>query len=109
MLFWATQRLWYDGSVVQVNRPQNLPGLQGHLLYAKTSPIFATTKLADIERLRDAVRTLPGTNRPQNADASMIVRRLKVFAFKEVPRQPPSSLRSCGRCFAEFVLAQCRT
>ena len=109
MLFWATQRLWYDGSVVQVNRPQNLPGLQGHLLYAKTSPIFATTKLADIERLRDAVRTLPGTNRPQNADASMIVRRLKVFAFKEVPRKPPSSLRSCGRCFAEFVLAQCRT
>ena len=52
VLSFATQCLWYDGSALPIVRPQNQPGVVGHMLYRGTAPIFATTKLDDLGRLQ---------------------------------------------------------
>ena len=108
VLDWGTQCLWYDGSIVPVCRPQNQPGVQGHLLYAEKAPIFATTKLENIEALEKAAMPLQGTDRPLNADASMIRRRLRVYPFFVKARKPDEKIPYCGRCFSELVLNQGR-
>ena len=51
VLAYATQCRWYDGSVVQVSQPQNRQGVSGQFTYKGEAPIFATTKLDDMERL----------------------------------------------------------
>jgi hypothetical protein len=68
----ATQCLWYDGSVMPINRPQNVPGATGHYQYQGTAPIFTTTKLADIERPRKLAEDDPATGVPKSAEASII-------------------------------------
>ena len=75
-------------------------------LYMEKAPIFVTTKLADIEQLREAAMPRPGTNLPGNADASMICRRLKIHPFTTVTQQPAHRVEPCGRCFAQLVLQQ---
>ena len=56
VLSWGVQCLWYDGSIMPVNRPQNQQGVQGHVLYSEKAPIFATTKLVNVEALQAAAR-----------------------------------------------------
>ena len=76
-----TQRRWHDGSPVRVQRPQNQTGVAGHVVHEGSAPIFATTKLADMDRLAKLSEVDPGTGPPQDAEASMIYRRLKVYKF----------------------------
>ena len=108
MLPFSTQCLWYDGSALPITRPQNQTGVSGHILYQGTAPVFATAKLADMEEaLYAAAQPDPQTGRPGNADASMIWRRLKVFAFNTKMRKPTGAkIPYCPRCFAELVLRQ---
>ena len=107
VLPFSTQCLWYDGSPLPITRPQNQTGVSGHILYEGTAPIFATTKLADLEALYAAAQLDPRTGRPGNADASMIWRRLKVFAFNTKMRKPTGGkIPYCPRCFSELVLRQ---
>ncbi len=54
VLSYAAQCLWFGGSVLPIDRPQNVAGMTGHLLYKGTAPIFVTGKLADIEWLHSA-------------------------------------------------------
>ena len=78
VLQYATQCRWYDGSVVRVQRPQNQTGVSGHVTYRGSAPIFATTKLDDMERLERLSVVDPLTGAPGDINASMCWRRLKV-------------------------------
>ena len=103
---WSVQCLLYDGSSVTVNRPQNFKGQTGHAKYTGSSPVFVTTKLADVLRLEKWAAVDPKTGAPFDADASMIFRRLKVHAFRNRIPKPPKGLQLCARCFAELVINQ---
>ena len=100
------QCLLYDGSNVPVNRPQNIQGQTGHTKYNGTSPIFATTKLGDVEALTKQAQVDLATGMPGNGDAAMILRRLKVYAFTTRVPKPACRFEYCGRCFAQLVLQQ---
>jgi len=103
---WAVQCLLYDGSGVTVNRPQNVAGQIGHTTYRGSSPIFVTTKLADVRRLEAAATADPTTGLPGDADALMIFRRLKIYPFTVRIPKPPPGLPYCARCFSSLVLSQ---
>ena len=81
VLSYATQLSWFDGSIVPINRPQNQPGVSGHIQYRGTAPIFVTSKLSDIEQLEKMGAENPRTGAPKDAEASMLLRRLKVYRF----------------------------
>ena len=106
VLPWNVQCLLYDGSNVPVNRPQNVQGQTGHTKYSGSSPIFATTKLGDIEALSRQAQVDLATGMPGNGDAAMIHRRLKVYAFTKRLPKPVCTFEYCGRCFAQLVLQQ---
>ena len=106
VLPYSTQCLLFDGSNVPVKRPQNVKGQEGHTKYTGSSPIFITTKLADVQRLAWYAELDPETDAPRDADASMMYRRLKVYPYTERIPKPPPDLPYCGRCFAELVLRQ---
>lgn len=106
VLPYATQCLWFDGSAFPIAQPQNQPGRLGHCLYRGTAPIFATTTEDDMERLRADATADPRTGRPRDANASMVLRRLKVYHFTQQLQKPQRSIPYCAHCFAELVLAQ---
>ena len=60
----------------------------------------------DISRLQKFANENTQTGTPLDANASMIMRRLKVYNFTE--RLPKSAvhLPYCARCFASLVLQQ---
>ena len=99
----GTQCLWFDGSSVPVARPQNVPGSSGNFLYRGSAPIFVTGKLEDIEKLAEQAAIEPETGKPKNADASMLIRRLKVHAYRSRIAKPPK-MSQCARCFAQLLL-----
>jgi len=98
--------LLYDGSNVPVNRPQNVQGQSGHSTYTGSSPVFVTTKLADIRRLQEHAAINPKTGNPFDADASMLFRRLKIYSYTERISKPACNLPYCACCFARLVLEQ---
>jgi len=104
-----TQMLLFDGSPVPCARPQNVPGMSGNMLYQGTSPIFATTKMKDIKRLRDLAAPDPATGRPWDANSSMILRRLKVYEFFKKMEKPLVQVPFCGHCFANLVINQAKS
>jgi hypothetical protein len=106
VLSYSSQCLWYDGSPLQIARPQNQTGVKGHLLYRGTAPIFATTKLQDIKALRFAAADDPQTGCPRDAETSMVLRRLKIYEFNARIAKPIGNLPYCGHCFADLVLRQ---
>jgi len=106
VLPWAVQCLLYDGSNVPVNRPQNVQGQSGHSTYTGSSPVFVTTKLADIRRLQEHAAINPKTGNPFDADASMLFRRLKIYSYTERISKPACNLPYCACCFARLVLEQ---
>lgn len=106
VLPFETQCRWFDGSPVRVQRPQNQNGVVGHVVYEGSAPIFATTKLADMERFADLAKVDPKTGHPQDADASMIYRRLKVYKFLVRVPKPSGKVTYCPACFARMVMAQ---
>jgi len=104
---YATQCLWLDGSPVPVARPQNGPaGPQGHAVYKGTAPIFVTTKLSDLEWLEGRGAIDPATGRPFDAEASMLLRRLRVYKYTQRVPAPPRQFVHCQRCFARLVVQQ---
>ena len=105
VLDFATQCQRYDGSPLTINQPQGQQGARGHETYEDTAPISATTKLVDMQELEAEAAIDPGTGGPKNVDASMLLRRLKVYTYN-VRVQKPAKFKQCARCFASFVLNQ---
>eukprot|EP00973_Karenia_brevis_P001484 201874-Karenia_brevis.AAC.1 len=106
VISYATQCLWYDGSAVPIVRPQNQPGMQGHFLYRGTAPIFATSKADAIAKLRYRASENPQTGTPWDADASMLLRRLKIYEFNVRVEKPANIIPYCAHCFGNLVLQQ---
>ena len=106
VLPYATQCLWYDGSVLKVQRPQNQTGLMGHVSYRGTAPIFATTKFDDVDRMERLSAINPSTGAPYDTNASMCFRRLEVYKFRVRIDKPSRQIPYCPACFAKLVLSQ---
>jgi len=92
----ATQLKWYDGSAITVTRPQNVPGVSGHFVYRGTAPIVVTTKQQDIDELTKAA--------PRDGEASMLLRRLRVYTFSTRIAKPAKPVPVCPRCFADLLM-----
>ena len=106
VLGYATLCLWFDGSAVPVTRPQNMAGVSGHLLYKGSAPIFVTTKLEDMARIESAAAVNPATGCPYDADASMLLRRLKIYRYTQRIPKPPPGTPFCATCFSNMVQSQ---
>ena len=104
----ATQCLWFDGSPLPVARPQNQAHAIGHSLCRGSAPIFITTKLQDLNRLRGLAAPARAAGQPADGDASMVLRRLQVYTFNTRVPAPAKELPTCARCFAQCVSAQAR-
>ena len=102
------QTLDINGSSLRVQRPQNQSGVTGHVTYQGTAPIFATTKLADMDRFEKLSMIDAETGLARDADASMIYRRLKVYKFRTRIPKASSRVKYCPACFAQLVLSQAR-
>ena len=89
----ATQCLWFDGSPVPIARPQNVAGQTGQHLYQADAPVFITTQKADVDLLASS----------GDGDASMLLRRLKVYNFTVRVPGPPTVIPVCAHCFAKLV------
>jgi len=89
----ATQCLWFDGSAVPLAKPQNVPGSMAHDVYHGAAPVFITTKLEDM----DALEADGG------GEASMVLRRLKVFRFTQRITAPTNRVPECAHCFAHLI------
>ena len=65
-------------------------------MYRGTAPIFVTTTLDDMKALRAASVS--------EANASMLLRRLKVYEFTvRSGVRGMSKVQFCARCFSRFV------
>ena len=106
MVTWSAMCLWCDGSPVPIGQPQNIPGQTGNITYRGTAPIFITCKLSDLEWLERYAQVNPQTGAPWDAEASMIMRRLKVYRFTQKVPGPPSKFPFCAHCFAKFIHEQ---
>ena len=95
-----------SGSHVTTQRPQNDPGAKGHVTYRGTAPIFATTKLDDMEKLEWLSAVNPSTGTAYDVNASMVFRRLKVYKFTAKLVKPKEQRIYCQCCFATLVLGQ---
>ena len=103
VLSWADHCLWFDGSHVPIGRPQNEKGPSGNMTYKGTAPIFITTKLADMKDLEYQAQMNPDTGLPWDTDASMLLRRLKVFKFGCRKAKPSKQMKFCSRCFTNLL------
>ena len=97
---------WFDGSVVPIGQPQNVPGATGNIEYKGTAPIFITCKLSAMKWLEYYAQINPYTGDPWDADASMVMRRLKVYRFTQRVPKPRRQILFCAHCFAKLVKSQ---
>ena len=105
-LLFATQCRWYDGSVSSIQRPQNQLGVTGHAPYERAAPLFATTKAADMKRLKRLSALDLVTGDPYDTKASMCFRRLKVYEYHNRITELTAKMPYCARCFAQLVVSQ---
>jgi hypothetical protein len=91
ILSYNLQLLWFEGKPIVIARPQNEHS--GHIKYDKDDPIFISCLESDL------LATKPGI---QQGDVDMMLKRLKVFLFKE-PIENPVKIPPCGRCWATLL------
>ena len=93
------QLLWLEGKPVPIARPQD--HFLGHCLYKGTAPIFITTPLKRLQKLIEEAE-----HARQNGvacEASMVLRRLKIYKFEAVLPKPAEQIPACASCFAKFL------
>ena len=98
---YGTQLLWLEGKAFIVTRPQN-KDYTGHLLYRGTAPVFITCKEVHMGPMIAKAQAAAALG--QACEASMMLRRLKVFGFtQKLPMPPDVSVPVCGHCFVRVV------
>ena len=103
----ATQLLWLEGKAFLITRPQNSNLFSGHILYQGSAPVFITCKEKDLAPIISSARAAQAAGQP--SDASMILRRLKIFHFQVgLPIQPGTNVPECGCCFVRMVAEHTR-
>ena len=95
--------LWFDGSALPIGRPQNVRGATGNFVYKGSAPIFITTKTSDLAWVEQQAQVNPATGAPWDAEAAMLMRRIKIYNFTVKVPKPARKLPFCGRCFAHFL------
>ena len=103
---WAALNLWFDGSAVSIGQPQNVPGASGNFEYKGKAPVFITCKLSDLQWLEHGAQINQATGDPWDADASMLLRRLKVYRFTVRATKPQRQICFCARCFVQLLKSQ---
>ena len=103
---WPTLDVWFEGGPLPIGRPHNISGKTGKVVCKGTAPIFITTKLEDMERLAYWAEVNPATGAPWDTEASMLMRRLKVYSFKQRVPKPRQQIPFCKHCFAHLVQTQ---
>ena len=98
--------LWFDGSAVSIGQPQNVPGASGNFEYKGKAPVFITCKLSDLQWLEHAAQINQATGDPWDADASMVMRRLKVYRFTVRATKPQRQICFCACCFVQLLKSQ---
>jgi len=93
LVSYPLQLLWFEGKPVVIARPQNQ--FSGHLKYSKDDPIFISTLMSDIHKVKG--------KRIEGGDVSMMLKRLKIFEFSHV-LVDPEVVKPCGHCFACLLL-----
>ena len=106
IISFPAQMQWFEGSHLTISRPQNMQGTSGHLTYEGTAPIFATSKVADLKKLEEMAQDDPVTGQPMCAEASMMMRRLRVYRFHNRIAKPTQTAVFCGCCFAKLLLSR---
>jgi len=104
VLTFTTQLKWYDGSPFTVTRPQNVPGSSGHFVYRGTAPIVVTTKQQDIDRLAAATQPAVLGGAAADGEASMLLRRLRVYTFTNRISTPARPVQTYPRCVADLLM-----
>ena len=87
------QLLWFEGKPIIIARPQNQ--FSGHLKYTKDDPIFISTLMEDIRKVKG--------KKIECGDVAMMIKRLKIFEFKKALSNPVP-VKPCSRCFSTFLL-----
>jgi hypothetical protein len=93
LISYPLQLLWFEGKPIVIARPQNQ--FSGHLKYCGDAPIFISTLMADIRKIKG--------KKIEGGDVEMMLKRLKIFEFFRVLKNPVK-VPACGRCFATLVL-----
>ena len=93
LIAYPLQLLWFEGKPIVISRPQNQHS--GHLRYASDDPIFISTLMADIHKIKG--------KKIEGGDIAMMLKRLKIFEFS-AELTSPCKQEACGRCFAALVL-----
>ena len=63
-----------------------------------------TCPVADLSALEDLAADAPSTGQPRSSEASMMMRRLRVYQFDTRIQKPAERVEFCGCCFAQLVL-----
>ena len=92
LLSYPLQLLWFEGKPIIIARPQNQ--YVGHLKYTADAPIFISTLMADITKIKG--------KKIEGGDVEMMLKRLKLFKFSQVLTNP-MKVPACGRCFATLL------
>jgi hypothetical protein len=101
VLGFSTQLRWLEGKPIMITRPQNQSAYLGHFTYRAAAPIFVTTKESHLAPLQAA--TLRAQEEDQASEASMLLRRLQLYAFTQKMPKPAAPIPPCGCCFAKLI------
>ena len=71
-------------------------------MYRGSAPIFITAKEKGLALLEDEAERAMRENTA--SEATMLLRRLRLYRFTQRMPKPPVALKPCGCCFAKFVL-----
>ena len=96
----AYQLLWFEGKPVPVARPQNHE--QGNCMYRGSAPIFITTGLKRLDKMMEEAAATEQSG--HSSEATMLLRRLKIYKFTKPLPPPASHVARCAHCFAWFLI-----
>ena len=95
----STQLLWFEGKPLPITRPQD--HFVGHVLYKGTAPIFITTPLKKMEKFIQEAEEACRSG--LSSEATMVLRRLKMYKFTRKMVKPAEQIPQCLACFASFL------